>query len=303
MPKLILFGGKGGVGKTTCASSTALYYASKGFKTLVICTDPAHSLGDSLDQVIGDKVIAINGVDNLFALEVNADEMLDLFKKQHEGELKKLMDTTTNLDEEDINSLFNLPIPGMDELMGFKTVVDLIEEGNYEYYIVDTAPTGHALKLLNSPSLIDDWVKVMAKMKWKYKFMVKSFAGKYVGDKSDDFLVNLKRMIKRIDNLLKNPEECEFVPVTIPEAMPMMETDDLIATLRKMNISVKRIAVNNVLESEGCEFCRSRKQQQKVYIDQLVNKYTNIKIVKIPQQAKEVRGLEALNNIKGKIFE
>lgn len=302
MPKLILFGGKGGVGKTTCASSSALNFASKGHKTLAICTDPAHSLGDSLNQAIGEKVIQIKGIDNLYAVEVNAEEMLEDFKNQHEKELKKLLDTTTNLDSEDVNALFSLPIPGMDELMGFKTIVDMIEEGNFDYYIVDTAPTGHALKLLNSPGLIDDWVKVMAKMKWKYKFMVKSFAGKYIEDKSDDFLMNLKRMIKKIDNILKNPEQCEFVPITIPEAMPMMETEDLVSTLKEMGISVKRIVINNVLESDGCDFCKSRRKQQQSYIEQMNNKFHNVKIAKIPLQPQEVRGLESLNNIKGLIF-
>ena len=302
MPKLILFGGKGGVGKTTCASSTALYFASKGYKTLAICTDPAHSLGDSLDCSIGEKVIQIKNIENLYAVEVNAEEMLNDFKNQHEKEIKKLLDTTTNLDEEDVNALFSLPIPGMDELMGFKTIVDMIEVGEFDYYIVDTAPTGHALKLLNSPGLIDDWIKVMAKMKWKYKFMVKSFAGKYVNDRSDDFLMNLKKMIKRIDNILKNPEQCEFIPVTLAEAMPVLETESLVSTLNKMKVPIKRIVINNVLKSAECDFCRKRKSMQQRYIEKINNKFRNIKIAEIPLQDQEVRGIEALNELKELIF-
>ena len=302
MPELILFGGKGGVGKTTCAASSALHFASKGHKTLIICTDPAHSIGDSLAQKIGEKITLVNGTENLYAVEVNADQMLEDFKNQHKGELKKLLDTTTNLDEEDVNSLFDLPIPGMDEIMGFKTIVDLIEENKYEYYVVDTAPTGHALKLLNSPGLIDDWVKVMAKLRWKYKFMIKSFAGKYVGDTSDDFLMNLKRMIKRIDAILKDPKKCEFVPVTLPEGMPVYETEKLVQTLNKMGINIKRIVINNVLKSDGCDFCRSRQKQQKIYIEKINEKFKNTIIIEMPQQPHEIIGLESLSTIKDIIF-
>ena len=73
--------------------------------------------------------------------------------------------------------------------MGFKTIVDLIEEGKFDKYVVDTAPTGHALRLLTLPELLDDWIKVMAKMRWKYRYMVASFAGKYRTDSADDFLI------------------------------------------------------------------------------------------------------------------
>ena len=300
--KLVMFGGKGGVGKTTCAASSSLYFASKGEKTLIICTDPAHSLGDSLGQELGDEITAIKSVPNLSALEINATIKLDEFKGEYGTEIKKLLDTTTNLDDEDIDLMFELPIPGMDELMGFKTIVDLIEENKFDKYIVDTAPTGHALKLLGSPYLIDDWIKVMAKMKWKYKFMVKRFAGKYIPDKSDDFLMNLKKMVKRIENLLKDETKCEFIPVTIPEAMPILETERLIEELGTFGMNVNKIAVNNVLESDGCQFCKDRRIQQQIYVKQIKDKFENMEIVQIPLQNKEVRGLESLNNMKELIF-
>ncbi|MCF7888945.1 MAG: ArsA family ATPase, partial [Victivallales bacterium] len=153
-----------------------------------------------------------------------------------------------------------------------------------------------------SPHLIDDWIKVMAKMRWKYKFMIKKFSGKYIPDKSDDFLMNLKKMVKRIENMLKNEELCEFIPVTNPEAMPVAETERLIVDLKKFGMKVKKIVINNVLESDSCQFCRDRRAQQQVYIDQIKNKFSNVEIVQIPLQSKEVRGLEALNSIKELIF-
>jgi arsenite-transporting ATPase len=301
--KLILFGGKGGVGKTTCASSAGLHFAEKDFKTLIICTDPAHSLADSLDQSVGEEVRQVKGVANLSALEVNADKALDAFKLEYEDEIKNIMDTSTHLDKEDIESMFKLPVPGMDELMGFKTIIDLIEKAQFDKYIVDTAPTGHALRLLNSPYLIDDWIKVMAKMRWKYRFIVQTFAGKYTPDKSDDFLMSLKRTVKRIETLLKDGEQCEFIPVTIPEPMAILETERLMKSLADFSITVRRIVVNNVMESDGCEFCRERKKGQQKYMQEIKEKFGHLKINTVPLQEKPVMGIKELARVKNYIFE
>ena len=122
--KLILFGGEGGVGKTTCALSTGLYLSKEGNKVLVISTDPAHSLSDSLGQKIGDEIRQVKGANNLSGLEVNAQKALSQFKLKYKDQIKKIFDTSTYLDHEDIDSLFALPIPGIDEVMGFKTIVD-----------------------------------------------------------------------------------------------------------------------------------------------------------------------------------
>lgn len=301
--KLILFGGKGGVGKTTCASSAGLHFAKKGLKTLIICTDPAHSLADSLDQTVGGEVKQVKGVDNLSALEVNAEKALDAFKLEYEDEIKNIMDTSTHLDKEDIESMFKLPIPGMDELMGFKTIIDLIEKAQFDKYIVDTAPTGHALRLLNSPHLIDDWIRVMAKMRWKYRFIVQTFAGKYTPDKSDDFLMSLKKTVKRIETLLQDSTQCEFIPVTIPEPMAILETERMMKSLDDFGITVRRLVVNNVMESKGCEFCRERKKGQQKYMREIREKFGHLKITSIPLQNKQVMGLEVLDRIKNYLFE
>ncbi len=109
--KLILLGGKGGVGKTTCSSSTGLYLA-KDFKTLLISTDPAHSLSDSLGQKVGDEIVGVKGVENLSALEVSAEKAFSKFKVEYEDQIKKILDTSTYLGQEDIDSIFCLAYPG-----------------------------------------------------------------------------------------------------------------------------------------------------------------------------------------------
>ena len=125
--KLILFGGKGGVGKTTCASSTGFYLAGR-YKTLLISTDPAHSLSDCFGQRIGDAVTGIEGVRNLSAIEVSADKALRQFKAKYGDEIRWILDSSTYLDNADIDSVFALSIPGIDEVMGFKTILDLVED-------------------------------------------------------------------------------------------------------------------------------------------------------------------------------
>ncbi|MEK7864393.1 MAG: ArsA family ATPase [Nitrospirota bacterium] len=300
--KLLLFGGKGGVGKTTCATSTALYLA-KDFKTLLFSTDPAHSVADSLGLKIGDEIKEVKGIKNLSALEISAEKALSMFKIEYDVEIRRLFDTSTYLDKEDIDSILALPIPGIDEVMGFKTIVDLIEEGKFDKYIVDTAPTGHALRLLTLPELLDDWIKVMAKMRWKYRYMVERFAGRYKPDSADDFLMSMKKTVKRIENLLKDQQRCEFIVITIPESMAILETERLINNLSKYGINVRQLVINNVLESTGCGFCRERKKEQEKYINQIGGKFSNLKITITPLQSKEVKGIDALNNFKELLFQ
>jgi len=299
--KLILFGGKGGVGKTTCACSTALYLA-KDFKTLIFSTDPAHSIADSLGEKIGNEPKEIKRVKNLSALEVNAEKALSKFKTEHENQIKKIMETGTNLDAEDIDSVLALPIPGMDEVMGFKTMIDLIDEATFDKYIADTAPTGHALRLLTSPRLLDDWIKVMAKMRWKYRYMVETFAGKYNPDEGDDFLLTMKKTVKRIENLLRDPSRSEFIAVTIPEDMAILETERLINSLGKYGIRVRQLVINNVLRSSGCKFCREKRKEQDKYINQIRMKFNGLKTTIIPSQPREIKGIEALTSLKEQLF-
>jgi len=299
--KLILFGGKGGVGKTTCACATGLHLA-KDFQTLLCSTDPAHSLADSLGQKLGDQPEKIEGIRNLSALEVNAENALSKFKTEHGDQIRKILETGTNLDSEDIDSMLALPIPGMDEVMGLKTLIDLIEKAEFDKYVVDTAPTGHALRLLTSPGLLDDWVKVMGKMRWKYRYIVETFAGRYNADEGDDFLLSMKKTIKKIEDLLRDQNRCEFIVVTIPEDMAISETARLMASLDKCGIRVKQLVMNNVLQSHDCRFCRAKRQEQDKYISQVKKRIGNLTTTVIPSCSHEVKGLRALEDFNSFLF-
>ena len=299
--KLILFGGKGGVGKTTCACSTALYLA-EDFKTLLFSTDPAHSLADSLGQRIGNEVSEVKGINSLSVLEIDAQKNLLRFKTEHEDQIRKVILAGTNLDAEDVESVFALPLPGMDEVMGLKTVVDLMGEAKFDKYVVDTAPTGHALRLLASPELLDDWIKVIAKMRWKYRYVAETFGGKYTPDEADDFLLTMKKSVKRIEGVLHSQDASEFVAVTIPEEMAILETERLITGLGRHGIKVRQLVINNVLQSDGCEFCREKRKSQHEHITQMGEKFKGLTTTIVPLQPREVKGREALVNFKQLLF-
>ena len=299
--KLIIFGGKGGVGKTSCAIATALAL-SENFKTLLISTDPAHSVSDCLEQQIGFKVTKVAGTGNLSAIEVVADEALSVFISEHQSELKKLLETSTNLDNQDIDEMLTLSIPGIDEVMSFKTIIDFIEEGQFDKYVVDTVPTGHALRLISSPKMLDEWIKVAARMRWKYRYMITSFSGSYQPDEVDTFLLSLKKTVKRIENILQDNTKCEFIPVCIPEAMAILETGRLLEELGKSGTIPKQIIVNNVMVSEGCDFCKTRKSGQLPYLKEIRDVYSGLTMVEVQMFAEEIKGLHALNRLRICLF-
>lgn len=300
--KLIIFGGKGGVGKTVSAIAAALEL-SKNHKTLLISTDPAHSVSDCLEQKIGFQVIKVKGTDNMYAIEVDANKALSDFKTEHRNELKKLFDTSTNLDNDDIDEMLKLSIPGIDEIMSFKTIMDFIEEGKYDKYVVDTAPTGHALRLISSPKILDDWIKVSTRMRWKYRYMVTSFSGSYQQDEVDTFLFNLKKMVKRIDNMLRDKTKCEFIPVCIPEAMAIRETDRLLTELETSGMIARQIIMNNVMVSDDGDFCKRIKAAQLPYLKEIKKKFSNLNRVEIPKFTEEIKGLESLDKMRMFLFE
>jgi arsenite-transporting ATPase len=299
--KLILIGGKGGVGKTSCATSIGLEL-SKTHKTLIISTDPAHSISDCLGQQLGNGIHFIEGDENLAVTEIFAEQVYANFKEKHEEELKGLFETSTKLDSEDIDDLLKLSIPGIDEVMSLMTIIDIIEEGKFDKYVVDTAPTGHALRMISSPKVLDQWIKVAARMRWKYRYMVTSFSGTYTQDKTDALLLKLKKTVKKIELLFRDATQCEFIPVCIPESMAVLETGRLISSLDSSNLSVRQMIVNNVLQSEGCSFCKERQKGQQKYLEEISETYPKLNKVIMPLFAGEVKGLEKLNQMRTLLF-
>jgi len=224
------------------------------------------------------------------------------FKAEHMAELKKLLETSTSLDNDDIDELLTLSIPGIDEVMSFKTIIDFIEEGKFDKYVVDTAPTGHALRLISSPKLLDEWIKVAARMRWKYRYMVTSFSGTYQVDEVDALLLSLKKTVKRIETILSDSKKCEFIPVCIPEAMAISETGRLLTELGKSEIFARQIIVNHVMVEEDCDFCRQRKESQLPYLKEISESFGGLNMIEVPMFACEIKGIDTLYKLKSFLF-
>ncbi len=297
---LTIFGGKGGVGKTSCAAATAIQYALIEEKTLLLSADPAHSLSDCLNQTIGNRIKKVSGLDSLSAIEIDADKNLLSFKEEFGQHIKEILSTATYLDETDLEDIGTLSIPGLDEVIALIKMLDFIEANEFDRYVLDTAPTGHALRLLEMPELLDHWIKILAKLRLKYIYFVSRFSGRSQTNSTDDFLFNMKKSIKKLYALFQDPQQCHFVVVTLPERIVIDETRRLITALSRQRIPAKQILINRVLvtDESNCRVCRRKSEEQQRYIAEVRDTFTEFRVDEIPEQDNQVRGLEHLRKFK-----
>ena len=299
--KFIMFGGKGGVGKTTMAAATALELAKEN-KVLIFTTDPAPSLGDSFGQAIGSEPTPVTGTKNLFAMEIDAKKVLKEFKEEYGREILDILQQGTYLADEETEEMFRLDIPGLDEVMSLKKITDFMESSDYQRYIVDTAPTGHTLRLLTLPELLNNWIKFLAGLRWKYHTMVKQFAKVNRTEKADDFLLQMKKTVNKVKKLLQDGEKTEFIVVTIAEKMGVFETEDLIRSLEQMHIPSKHIIINNIFPKVESDFAKMRRKTQERYIQEIKEKFSNYSITEVVLQPSEIQGLDSLQKLGEQLF-
>lgn len=303
-----MFGGKGGVGKTSMSAATALGFAKeyakrrKKDKILIFTTDPAPSLADSFGQEIGSEPTAIQDAKNLFAMEIDAKKVLEEFKKEYGEDILDILQEGTYLANEEAEELFSLDIPGLDEVMGLKKITDFMDSQEYSLYIVDTAPTGHTLRLLTLPELLDDWIKFLASLRWKYHAMVRQFAREERVTKADQFLLEMKRTVKKVRELLQDEKRTEFIVVTIAESMGVRETEDLVNTLEKFHIPTRHIIINNIFPKEESNFAKLKRKNQEKYINEIKKKFSNHAITEVLLQADEIQGIKSLGSLGKQLF-
>ena len=292
-----MFGGKGGVGKTTSAAASGLYLAGSrpGEPVLIVSTDPAHSLGDSLGQEIGDNIAPVKGVDNLFALEIDAIKRMEEFKAKYREELEIIAYRGTIFDRDDISEFLSLSLPGMDEMMAMFDIADVIKGGGYGLVILDTAPTGHTIRLLELPDLVLKWLDLLKLMQDRYRYIVRRLTGRHPRDKADDFLDKLSNDVHRVKALFTDKQKTEFVPVTIAEDMAVEETRMLLDALYRLNIPVRSVIVNCVAEDRECPFCNIRWISQEDALSRIEQTFTSYQLVEVPLLPYQVEGVDRLN--------
>ena len=302
--KMIMFGGKGGVGKTTCASSSAIWAAEHGRNTLIISTDPAHSLGDSLGVELPPGVTTpIEGISNLTALEINPKANMAEFQgitsvnPMEEMGLSGMGDMPLMGDMQEFSSLSP---PGIDEALAFAKVLEFIEtEHDYDLIVFDTAPTGHTLRFLSLPETLSGWIGKLLRLKLKIGKLFGAFKKMFSGGekKNDNTLELLEKLNSSILNArddLINPNLNSFVIVMIPEEMAIAETGRLLNELVKYNIPVSNIVVNQLYEDtrELCDFCKSRREMQQrnlLKIEEIFREKLGKILIEIPLFKEEIR--------------
>lgn len=289
--RLLLFGGKGGVGKTTCATATALSLARRWPESsyLLVSTDPAHSLADSL---AGSPLPP-----NLTATELDAEERLAVFKSAHGRTLEEIAARGTFLDDDDIHRLLDLSLPGLDELMAFLEISGWIEQERYACVIVDTAPWGHTLRLLEMPELIDRWLGALDALLAKHRYMKKLYSGAYRRDELDRFLLDLAASVERMKKILRDPVRCRFVPVTLAEPLSVAETVGLMDDLEQLKIPVTKLVVNRLYPDTDCPVCADGRAGQARAVKRIHDQVSGCVIWGLPLFPDEVRGSERLGGL------
>ena len=301
--KYIFFGGKGGVGKTTCACATALQYA-KTYKTLIISTDPAHSISDSFGVLIGSEPTFIT--ENLYGIEINPKKKGELIKeKLGKGQTQPAIPGMGfGMDFSEISDMMNMDFPGMDEMMALAEFIKY-SEGDFEKIIFDTAPTGHTLRLLSLPEMMNSWLGKMIKMRLQFDSilgMFKQFMGAGGGeDNSLQMLEETRQKVKKVRDILSSPETV-FVLVTIPEQMSISESARYVKSLTDYSISVPQVIINRVTPENDCEFCTARRSYQMENIIMIRELFKDKAIIEIPLFPKEIKDLDNLEFFRKYMF-
>ncbi|MET0399548.1 MAG: TRC40/GET3/ArsA family transport-energizing ATPase, partial [Longimicrobiaceae bacterium] len=243
-PGWTLVGGKGGVGKTTVAAALAVALADAGGRVLVLSTDPAHSLGDALGTRLGPEPAPVAGVPGLEALEVDAALERARFLERHRGTLARLLERGTYLAADDVAGLLELAPPGMDELGALLRLLDLADRDPALRVVVDTAPTGHTLRLLDLPRTAGGWIAALEAMEARHRGVALALAGAYRPDAAARDLAALRADVERLAALLADPARTRFVLVATPEPVVLAETRRYLGALRERGTAVAAVVVN-----------------------------------------------------------
>ncbi|KAL0288643.1 UNVERIFIED_CONTAM: ATPase ARSA1 [Sesamum radiatum] len=300
--KYYMLGGKGGVGKTSCAASLAVKFANNGHPTLVVSTDPAHSLSDSFAQINPEKA---------------REEFRSASQKNGGSGVKDFMDgmglgmIADQLGELKLGELLDTPPPGLDEaiaiskaclMFNWKVFLRFFKYNMFTRIVFDTAPTGHTLRLLSLPDFLDASIGKILKLRQKISAAtsaIKSvFGQEETQQNAADKLEKLRERMIKVRELFRDTNSTEFVIVTIPTVMAISESSRLCASLRKESVPVKRLVVNQILppSASDCKFCAMKRKDQTRALGMIQNdpELSSLTMIQAPLVDVEIRGVPAL---------
>jgi len=247
LPRTTLVAGKGGVGKTTCALGIAVAFARRRERTLLVSTDPAAGLGDILAAPVGSSARAVRGVAGLRARQLDARSLRRAFLAAWRDVIAEIVDRGTYLDRSEVDGLVDAALPGADEIFGLLALADLIARPRGPARIVvDTAPTGHTLRLLALPDTFRALLDMLELMQDKHRFVVSALARRYTPDAADAFLDDMRARIDGLRRVLADERSLAAVVVARAEPVVAVETRRYIQALRALRVSTTALVVNAV---------------------------------------------------------
>jgi len=320
----VFVGGKGGVGKTTTSCCLGIQLAKTRAKVLIVSTDPAHNLSDAFCQKIGREPTPINGFTNLSAMEIDANDDME--------SIKNSMEQAAGAGDDDagISSLMSelsSSIPGIDEAMSFSELMKQVQNMDYDVVVFDTAPTGHTLRLLSFPTILEKALGKVMELKDRFGGLLGQASAMMGGGspaQMQDAIVGrleeTRSVINKVNDAFQNPDLTTFVCVCIPEFLSIYETERLVQELSKFGIDSHNIVVNQVLfpekdaeelgewfdatkeslpkeAKEICSKMMARKRMQDKYIGQCFDLYgDDFNVTLMPILDHEVRGVDKLKD-------
>ena len=293
----VFFAGKGGVGKTTTASVFAWIRARAGERVLLVSTDPAHSLGDALGVELAASPRRTRR--SLEAVELDAPRAFARWLTEYRRPLGEILEHGTWLDREDVDALLELSMPGVDELMGIIEIDRLAGRSLHDVVVVDTAPTGHMLRLLSAPETVGVVADVLGALQHEHRVIREQLARVGRPEAADRLIATLAGQAREIATRLRDPRRTGFVWVTLPEALSLNETVDGIAALARAGIAVREIVVNRVLpRGARCRVCDRRRMDERIAIAEITRRFAHGRTVRlVPAAVREPRGLRALASL------
>lgn len=320
MARLLLFGGKGGVGKTTTSAATAVWLADSGLRVLLVSSDPAHSTSDSLGVEIGSEPTPIEGVDGLFGLEMDPESKIssvlpklgDMMNGMGSGggmgglgSLSMMLDPNAKQEMDEMRSevqASDMVIPGLDEALAFDELLRHVEDPTWDVIVFDTAPTGHTLRFLSLPELIENWSDKIIRMMRVSGGLRSMLFGRKESDSMKEELERFRRRVLHVRRVLSNPEITSFTLVTIPERMGINETLRAHQSLCEYELPVPNCLVNRVTPEFDHPFLMNRREAELARIDELSSQLESVEIATMELLDDEVVGLEQLRNVGNRLY-
>jgi arsenite-transporting ATPase len=308
--RYVMFGGKGGLGKTTFSAATAYYLAKKGHKVLVFSVDPQASLSDIFERdIFGQGAIEI--MPNLFAQEIDADQHI----KAYQDEIRQKIYDMYGLDEipEEIESYIQAAAaePAMEESAIFDQVVDIVVSAEYDY-IYDLVPLGHALYYLSMASVYDEWIDKITKLRQEMDEYdrVASLLKREEESEEDMILkelLDIKYRINTSSSILTDQEKTAFFFVIIPEEMALLDTQKAAGLFAKYNVPLSGYVVNRVIPSELGQqsipdYLRHRLDMQGGYLKRIDDLFGNQVLARIPEFERDITGLPMIEKVAEAMF-